>query len=154
LKFKNRKGTIYHDADWIAGVDYDENIQQDVDDDEAYDDDENEDQDEDENIDDKYDRIDEEELKDVLQDKREQTNPNQHQEDEGQGEDEVEEEEEEPEDDGTAIISERETDLQGSKIRRSTRESRPVSRLELNMSGKLYLQNDKKTMRKVAFAED
>jgi hypothetical protein len=58
LKFKNRQGTIYHDADWIAGVDYDENIQQDVEDDEAYDDDENEDQDEDENIDDECDRID------------------------------------------------------------------------------------------------
>jgi hypothetical protein len=28
LKFKNRKGAIFHDADWIAGVDYDENIQQ------------------------------------------------------------------------------------------------------------------------------
>jgi hypothetical protein len=25
LKFKNQKGTIFHDADWIAGVDYDEN---------------------------------------------------------------------------------------------------------------------------------
>jgi phosphopantothenoylcysteine synthetase/decarboxylase len=23
LKFKNRKGVIYHDANWIAGVDYD-----------------------------------------------------------------------------------------------------------------------------------
>jgi hypothetical protein len=28
LKFKNCKGTIFHDADWIAGVDNDENIQQ------------------------------------------------------------------------------------------------------------------------------
>jgi hypothetical protein len=35
LKFKNRKGAIFHDADWIAGVDYDENIQQDADDDKA-----------------------------------------------------------------------------------------------------------------------
>jgi hypothetical protein len=52
LKFKNRKGAIYHNADWIAGVDYDESIQQDVEDNEAYDDDENENQDEDENIDD------------------------------------------------------------------------------------------------------
>jgi hypothetical protein len=24
LKFKNRNGVIYHDADWIAGVDYDD----------------------------------------------------------------------------------------------------------------------------------
>jgi hypothetical protein len=29
-----------------------------------------------------------------------------------------------------------------------------VSRLEPNMSGKLYLQNDKKIMKNVAFAED
>jgi hypothetical protein len=24
LQFKNRKGAIFHNADWIAGVDYDE----------------------------------------------------------------------------------------------------------------------------------
>jgi hypothetical protein len=41
LKFKNRKGAIFHNADWIAGVDYDETIQQDTDDDKAYEDDEN-----------------------------------------------------------------------------------------------------------------
>jgi hypothetical protein len=68
--------------------------------------------------------------------------------------DEAEGDEEEPEDDGTAIISERETDSKGSELRRSTRESRPVSRLEPNMSGKSYLQNYKKIMKKVAFAED
>jgi hypothetical protein len=28
LKFMNQKGAIFHNADWIAGVDYDENIQQ------------------------------------------------------------------------------------------------------------------------------
>jgi hypothetical protein len=28
LKFQNRKGAIFHNADWIAGVDYDENIEQ------------------------------------------------------------------------------------------------------------------------------
>jgi hypothetical protein len=28
LKFKNQKGAIFHDADWIAGVDNDKNIQQ------------------------------------------------------------------------------------------------------------------------------
>jgi hypothetical protein len=28
LKFKNRQGAIFHNADWIAGVDYDENTQQ------------------------------------------------------------------------------------------------------------------------------
>jgi hypothetical protein len=47
LKFKNRKGAIFHNAQWIAGVDYDENIQQEDEDDEAYDKEENEDPDED-----------------------------------------------------------------------------------------------------------
>jgi hypothetical protein len=47
LKFKNRKGAIFHNADWIAGVDYDENTQQEDDDDKEYDDKENEDPDED-----------------------------------------------------------------------------------------------------------
>jgi hypothetical protein len=97
LKFKNRKGTIYHDADWIAGVDYDENIQQDSQEDKAYEDDENENQAEDENINDEYDRINEEELEDLIEDEREQTNSNQHREDEGPGEDEIDREEVEPE---------------------------------------------------------
>jgi hypothetical protein len=156
LKFKNRKGAISHGADWIAGVDFDENIQQDTEDNKAYDDDENEDPEEAENIDNKYDWIDKDELEDLIEDEREQANPNQHREDEGQGKDEAvgEEEEEEQEEDGSAIISKQETDLQGSKLRRSARESVPVSRLKPNMSGKLYLQNDKKTKKKVVFAED
>jgi hypothetical protein len=53
-----------------------------------------------------------------------------------------------------AVVSEQETELQGSELRRSARESRPVSRLKPNMSGKLYLQDDKKTKKKVMFAED
>jgi hypothetical protein len=47
LKFKNCKGAILHDADWIAGVDYDENIQQEDDYDEDYDENNNDDPDED-----------------------------------------------------------------------------------------------------------
>jgi hypothetical protein len=154
LKFKNRKGAIVHDADWIAGVDYDDNIPQDAEDDKAYDDDENEDPEDDENIDDEYDRINEDELKDLIEDEKEQTNPNQHLEDEEQDEDEAEGNEEEPEDYGTAVISEQETELQRSELRRSARESRPVSRLEPNMSGKSYLQKGDKTKKKVMFAED
>jgi hypothetical protein len=126
LKFKNRKGAIFHNADWIAGVDYDENIQQDADYDKAYDDDENEDPEDDKNIDDEYDQIDEEELKDLIEDKREQTNPNQHFEDEEQGNDEAEGEEAETEDDRTAVISKQETESQGSKLRRSAREPTSV----------------------------
>jgi hypothetical protein len=132
LKFKNRKGAIFHDADWIAGEDFDENIQQDADNNKAYDDDENKDQEEDEDINDEYDRIDKDK-------------PNQHQDDEGQDKDKAKEEEQGSDDDGNAVICEQETDLQGSELRRSARESQPVSRLEPSMSGKLYLQNDKRT---------
>jgi hypothetical protein len=135
-------------------VDYDENIQQEPQYDKAYyEDDENKDPEEDANIDDKYNRINKEELEDRIEDEREQTNPNQ--EDERQDEEEDEPEDEpEPEDNGNAVISEQETDLQGSKLRRSTRVSRPVSRLKPSMTCKSYLQNDKKILKKVAFAED
>jgi hypothetical protein len=112
LKFKNQKGAIFHDADWIAGVDYDDNIPQDAEDKEAYDDNENEDPEDDENIDNEYDRIDEDELEDLIEDEREQTNPNQHLKDEEQGADKAKGEEEEPEDNGTAVISKQETELQ------------------------------------------
>jgi hypothetical protein len=47
IKFKNCKGAIFHDADWIAGVDYDENIQQEDDYDKDYDEEDNKDPDED-----------------------------------------------------------------------------------------------------------
>jgi hypothetical protein len=123
LKFKNRKVAIFHDADWIAGVDYDENIQQDADDDKAYEEHKNGDQEQDKEIDDKYDRIDEEELEDLIEDQWEQANPNQHREDEGQGDDEAEGEEEQSDDDANAVILEQETDSQGSELRRSVRES-------------------------------
>jgi hypothetical protein len=109
LKFKNCKGAIFHDADWIAGVDYDENIQQDADDDKANEDDENEEQDKD--IDEEYDQIDDEEIEDLIEDHWEQANPNQHREDEGQGDDEAEEEEQ-SDDDANAVILEQETKSQ------------------------------------------
>jgi hypothetical protein len=114
LKFKNCKGTIFHDADWIAGVDYDENIQQEDDYDEDYDENDNNDPDEDID-DDQYDRIDKDELEDQSKDAKED-NPNQHRE-----QDKIE-----SEDEGTAIISKPESDSQTSKVRRSTRTSRPV----------------------------
>jgi hypothetical protein len=137
-------------------VDYDENtnIQQDADDDKAYEDNENRDQEQDKEIDDEYDQIDEELLEDLIEDQLEQANPNQHCKDEGQGDDEVKREEEQSDDGANAVILEQETNSQGSELRRSTRESRPVSRLEPKMCGKLYLQNNKKTTKKVAFAED
>jgi hypothetical protein len=77
LKFKNRKGAIFHDANWIAGVDYDENTQQEDDYNKDYDKEDNEDPDEDIK-DDQYDRIDEDEIEDLNKDAREEDNPNQH----------------------------------------------------------------------------
>jgi hypothetical protein len=132
-------------------VDYDENIQQEQEDDYNEDYDENDNDDPDEEIDDdQYDRIDKDELEDLSKDAKED-NPNQHRE-----QDEIENEEQkeqESEDEGTAIISKPESDSQTSKVKRSTRTSRPVERLEPNMTGKSYIQNDKRKKR-VSFAED
>jgi hypothetical protein len=77
LKFKNCKGAIFHDANWIAGVDYDENIQQSDNNNKAYDKEDNEDPDEDIE-DDQYDQMDEDELEDLNEDAREEDNTNQH----------------------------------------------------------------------------
>jgi hypothetical protein len=46
-----------------------------------------------------------------------------------------------------------ESDSQTSEVRRSTRTSQPVARLEPNVTGKLYIQNDKRKKR-VSFAKD
>ena len=63
LKFKNRNGVIYHDADWIAGVDYDDPDNYDPDDtgneDEEYDNEEDK-------TEDQLKRIDPEEIKDII----------------------------------------------------------------------------------------
>jgi hypothetical protein len=120
LKFKNRKGAILHDADWIAGVDSDENIQQEDDYNKDYGKEENEDPDEDIE-DDQYDRIDKDELEDLYEDAREEDNPNQHQ--EYDKIEHVNKNEEESKDEGTAVISEPESDSQAREVRRSTRTS-------------------------------
>jgi hypothetical protein len=147
LKFKNQKGAIFHDADWIAGVDYDEKTQQE--DDYGKDSDKENNEDPNEDIeDDQYNHIDKDELE---EDAREEDNPNQHQE-----QDEIEhdnQDEEESKDEGTAVISQLESDSQASEVRRSTKTGRPVEQLEPNMSVKLYMQNNKKK-RRVSFAED
>jgi hypothetical protein len=150
LKFKNCKGTIFHDADWIAGVDYDENLQQEDDYDKDYNEDDNKDPDEDIK-DDQYNGINEDELEDLNKDAREEDDPNQHRE-----QDKIENKEQnkqESKDEGTAIPSEPESDSQTSDVRRSTRTSRPVEQLEPNMTGKSYIQNNKRKKR-VLFAKD
>jgi ribosomal protein L28 len=126
-------------------VDYDENIQQEDDYNKDYDENTNEDHDEDIE-DNQNDQIDEDELEDLSKDAKED-NPNQHQE-----QDEIENKnEQESEDEGTAVISEPESDSQTSEVRRSTRTSR--ERLKPNMSGKSFIQNNKRKKR-VSFAKD
>jgi hypothetical protein len=120
LKFQNQKGAIFHNADWIAGVDYDENSQQEDDNDKDSDKEDNEDPDEDIE-DDQYNQINKDELEDLNEDAREEFNPNQHLE-----QDEIEhdnQDEEEIKDEGTAIISGPESDSQASEVRRSIRTS-------------------------------
>jgi hypothetical protein len=83
----SNKGAIFHNADWIAGVDYDENIHQDKDN-EAYDDGGNKNpKDKQEDIyEDEYGQIDEDKFKDLIEDTRQDANPNKHlQEDELEG---------------------------------------------------------------------
>jgi hypothetical protein len=150
LKFKNPKGAIFQDADWIAGVDYDENIQQEDDYDKDYDKEDNKDPNEDiEN--DQYNQIDKDELEDLNANAREEDNPNHH-----CKQDEIEhdgQDEEESKDKGTAVISKPESYSQTSEVRRSTRTSRPVKRLKPNMTGMSYIQNDKKK-RRISFTKD
>jgi hypothetical protein len=139
LKFKNRNGIVFHDADWIAGVDYDENDDEEYNQDETYEDTE---QDEDEELEGD---IDQEEIEELLRDKRQRANPTEHQhkEQEEDRQDELDDTEE------NNVVSEQDTESHASEPRRSQRESRPVERLEPKMSGQSYVQK-----KKVPFAED
>jgi hypothetical protein len=73
LKFKNRHGVIFHDVNWIAGKDYNDHDETNDNDDDEYQqeaaDDENED---------KTKQIDQEEVDDLILDKREEGNPTTH----------------------------------------------------------------------------
>ena len=70
LKFKNRHGVIFHNADWIAGVDYDDNdeLNEEEGDEEYHPEAENK-----EELDEEY--IDQNEVDDIISDARENTNP-------------------------------------------------------------------------------
>jgi hypothetical protein len=136
LKFKNRNGVIYHDADWIAGVDYDDmmkilkvmmnntpatpgatkpgtNLNN---------------------------TIDPEEIGNIIQDARQNIDPNLHEENDNANEQQLKHPEEPHE---TAEDKEPQAT---EPSRRLTRETRPIERLEPNMSGKPYTQEKKKVI--------
>ena len=143
LKFYNRNGVIYHDADWIEGVDYDEIETDDEDNDDQY----YYDNEEDDEIEDQlegHEQIDPDEIDDIIQDERQNVNPNEHETDNNANKQENQPEQQQAAD--TAVISDAEdNESQATEsTRRSTRETRPIQRLEPSMSGKLYMQQRKK----------
>ena len=77
LKFKNRHGVIFHDADWLAGVDYEDEgeveLEEDANENEEYEDNEEQDEELKEAT-----SIDPGEIKDIIED---EANPNKHQDD-------------------------------------------------------------------------
>jgi hypothetical protein len=133
LKFKNRHGVIYHDADWIAGVDYDD--PDDIaDEDEEYDNEEDESEDQleqYEELEEQLEHIDTEEIEDIMRDARGETNPNMHEQHDNGNEEQL-----------AHPVEQQETPAEST--RRLTRETRPIERLEPKMSGKSYMQEQKK----------
>jgi hypothetical protein len=92
LKFKNRNGVIYHDADWIAGVDYDDPDDIETED-EEYDNevDANEDQLEQyKELEEQLEHIDPREIEDIMRDARGETNPNMHEQHDNANEEQLE----------------------------------------------------------------
>jgi hypothetical protein len=119
LKFKNRNGVIYHDADWIAGVDYDDpddikNENENEDEEYENEEDENEDQLERyEELQEQLEHIDPEEIEDIMRDARGEINPNMHEQHNNANEEQLEHPVEQQE-------------VPAEPTRRSTRETRPI----------------------------
>jgi hypothetical protein len=102
--------------------------------DEEYDneEDENEDQLEQyEELEEQLEHIDPEEIEDIMRDARGETNPNMHEHHDNDNEEQL-----------AHLVEQQETPAEN--IRRSTRETRPIERLEPKMSGKSYMQEQKK----------
>ena len=144
MKFKNRNGVVFFDTDWIAGVDYEEDdIEDDGDEDAPY----RYEAEQDENM--EYDHIDPEEVDDLNQDIEEHYNPNVHQ----QNDNEEVAQPDNPEQLPDAMIvsdAEDENSTATESTRRSTRETKPIERLEPAMTGKSYAQQK----RQVTFKAD
>jgi len=144
LKFKNRHGVIFHDADWIAGVDYDDNDDtNEEDDDETYHH-KAEDNESKEELE-EQEEIDPNEVDDIISDERENTNPTIHEEGEEPEEPEEPEPLQEQIEDARNVSVTDEEESQATESRRSTRETSPIERLEPVFTGKSYLQNKQVT---------
>jgi hypothetical protein len=133
LNFKNRNGVIYHNADWIAGVDYDD-IKTDEDNEEQYsvhtEEDKTKDQLE------QYKQID-----GIIQDARQNINPNVHEENDNADEQHLDHPEEPHE-----TAEDKESQAKTEPTRRSTQEARPIEGLGPQTSGKPYMQQKKKVI--------
>jgi hypothetical protein len=144
LKFKNRHGVIFHSADWIAGVDYDDNNDENKEDDEEEyhheaDNDKNEEELE------EHEQIDPNEVDDITSDAREDANPTLHKEEDQPEQPEQMEALNNQED--TKVVSKGDEDeAQATEsTRRSTQETSPIERLEPTFSGKSYMQKNQVT---------
>jgi hypothetical protein len=123
LKFKNRNGMIFHDADWIAGVDYDDNQEENKDNDEEYHDEQQAEDDGNDETKHELKPIDPGEVEDIILDAREDHNPTKL---------------EQPEEDKQA-------DKMEESTRRPTQQTRPIEQLEPTMTGQSYTQTKKVT---------
>jgi hypothetical protein len=127
-------------------VDYGDDIETNEDNDEQYsndiEDDEIEDQLE------QYEQVDHEEIDGIIQDARQNINPNVHEENENAKEQQLDHPEELHERADTTVVSDAENEeFQATEpTRRSTRETRLIERLEPKMSGKSYMQQKKKVI--------
>mgnify|MGYP002176679840 FL=1 len=151
LKFKNRHNVIFHDADWIAGVDYDDNENENpYNDDYEYHPEDQQDDDNEEELED-TEQIDPNEVDDLISDAREEYNPTVR--DEDPDEENPELNEPEPivhEEQDANPVSEDEQSQATESTRRSTRHTSPIDRLEPSMRGKSYNQQAKQ----VSFKSD
>jgi hypothetical protein len=132
LKFKNRNRVIYHNADWIAGVDYDDPHDYDLDDikneNEEYDNNKEDNTEVPNKSEDQLEQIDPEEIKDIIRDARRNTNPNLH------------------DNNANKEKLKHRTEQQAApeeSTRRWTWETRPIKQLKPKMSGKSYMQQQK-----------
>ena len=169
LKFKNRHGVIIRDADLLAGVDYEDEDDED-DDDYVEDAEANEANEEDSDEEDNYDKITEDEISDLLKDEDEdedEPDPDHHHEDENEDQDdneveaaeeEADEGSQESDDDSDGPEGEAtDSDEDKEPLRRSTRQSRPVQRLNLTTKGISHAQvatTKPEVTKRVLFEED